>query len=156
MKTTKSQPGLVRRLMRRFNGNAVKMFARANHPGPDVLLLTTIGRKSGLPRVTPVQFEEMEGKYYVGAGFGPQTDWLKNLQKTPRVGVQIRAENFDATAECITDPREVADLLAYRLKQHPVFVRVVLTMQGLPLMWRRADLERIAADLVFVRLTRLP
>ena len=41
-----------------------------------VLLLTTTGRKSGLHRVTPLQYEEIEGKIYVGAARGQKADWL--------------------------------------------------------------------------------
>ena len=50
-----------------------------------VLLLTTTGRKSGLPRVTPLQYELIDGAYYVGAALGLKADWLRNLQADPRV-----------------------------------------------------------------------
>jgi hypothetical protein len=35
--------------------------------GRIILLLTTMGRKSGLLRVTPLQYEEINGDYYLGA-----------------------------------------------------------------------------------------
>ena len=35
--------------------------------GRHVLLLTTTGRKSGLRRVTPLQYEEIDGVFYIGS-----------------------------------------------------------------------------------------
>ncbi|HUS79158.1 MAG TPA: nitroreductase/quinone reductase family protein [Patescibacteria group bacterium] len=35
--------------------------------GRMVLLLTTTGHKTGLPRVTHLQYEEVDGAYYVGS-----------------------------------------------------------------------------------------
>ena len=45
-----------------------------------VLLLTTIGRKSGLPRITPLQYEEIDGAYYVASARGAQADWFRNIK----------------------------------------------------------------------------
>ena len=39
--------------------------------GKIILLLTTTGRKSGLKRITPLQYEEIDGKYYLGSARGP-------------------------------------------------------------------------------------
>jgi hypothetical protein len=35
--------------------------------GHMILLLTTIGRKSGFPRVIPLQYEEIDGAWYVAS-----------------------------------------------------------------------------------------
>jgi hypothetical protein len=39
-----------------------------------VLLLTTTGRKSGKPRVVPLQYEEIDGKICVGSSRGLKAD----------------------------------------------------------------------------------
>jgi hypothetical protein len=39
-----------------------------------VLLLTTTGRKSGLPRVTALQYEEVAGAIYLGSSRGTQAE----------------------------------------------------------------------------------
>jgi deazaflavin-dependent oxidoreductase (nitroreductase family) len=49
-----------------------------------VVLLTTRGRRSGLPRRTPVGFiEEPDGSLLVSAG-GHDTQWARNLLAEPR------------------------------------------------------------------------
>lgn len=52
--------------------------------GRIVLLLTTMGRKSGLPRVTPLQYEEINGDYYLGSARGLKADWLRNITQDTR------------------------------------------------------------------------
>jgi deazaflavin-dependent oxidoreductase (nitroreductase family) len=150
----RSQPGLVWRITRRMNPSMVKIFSRPDFRGPDVLLLTTIGRKSGLPRVTPLQFEEWEGAYCVGSGRGSRADWLLNLRKTPRVDVEIRGERFAASAEPIDDPAKAADFLEHWLKKHPFMVRAMLVAHGVPFFPKRQHLETLAKELVFVELRR--
>jgi deazaflavin-dependent oxidoreductase (nitroreductase family) len=54
-----------------------------------VLLLTTTGRKSGLPRQTRLQYEKEDSVIYVAAARGQQADWLRNIVAHPRVEVQI-------------------------------------------------------------------
>lgn len=53
------------------------------------LLLTTTGRKSGLPRPTPLGYFVAEGAAWVMAGYGPSTLWYRNLIAEPRVEVLL-------------------------------------------------------------------
>ena len=48
-------------------------------------LLTTIGRRSGLPRHTPLGYLVMDGAAWVMAGYGPSTLWYRNVLDDPRV-----------------------------------------------------------------------
>jgi deazaflavin-dependent oxidoreductase (nitroreductase family) len=69
--------------------------------GTTVLLLTTIGRRSGRPRTHPLIFREIDGKPVVVASKGgaPQhPDWFLNLQRNPECEVQIRGDDFTAVA----------------------------------------------------------
>jgi deazaflavin-dependent oxidoreductase (nitroreductase family) len=114
-----------------------------------VLLLTTIGRKSGQPRVTPLQYEEEQGVIYVASARGPHADWFRNIQANPRVKVQIADRVFEGLAEPIVDPARSADFLLLRLKRHPIMMRAMLALEG---QWRcrRADLEHLAAHKALV------
>ena len=112
-----------------------------------VLLLTTIGRRSGLPRVTPLQFEEVGDKYYVASARGRDADWFKNICANPNVHVQIRDREFDAFAEPVTDPIRIADFIELRLRRHPIMVRLIMRLfDGLPLRFNRADLESFCQE----------
>ncbi len=58
----------------------------------EVLLLTTVGRRSGLQRTTPVQYQRLDGRLVLVAANGGYADppaWWLNLQSEPRVRVQL-------------------------------------------------------------------
>ena len=117
-----------------------------------VLLLTTTGRKSGLPRVTPLQYEEIDGLLFVASARGKQADWIMNLKANPRVSVQVRERRFSARAELICDPQRVADFLQLRYQKHPWMIGLLLRLEGLPLKIKRSDLERLAESKALVAL----
>src|SRR5690606_4449720 len=54
-----------------------------------VLLLTTTGRKSGLARTTPLQYETVDGLTWVISSRGEKADWVRNLRANPHASVQI-------------------------------------------------------------------
>lgn len=118
--------------------------------GHVMLLLTTTGRKSGLPRVTPLQYEEEGGVIYVAAARGPKADWLRNVVANPHVEVQVKSRRFHGLAEPVTDPARIADFLELRLRRHPRMVGVLLRSEGLPAQPDRADLEQFAAKIALV------
>jgi len=118
--------------------------------GKVVLLLTTIGRKSGKPRVTPLQYEEIDGRIYIGAALGQKADWYRNIQVNPEVEVRVRSERFSGRAETITDPKRIADFLEVRYKRHPRMIGAMLLAEGMQIPPRRSDLEQYAADLTVV------
>ena len=89
-------PALLYRIMRKLNPRIVQNYHKGIGPSRIVLLLTTTGRKSGLPRTTPLQYEEINGAYYVGSTRGSQADWFQNIQADPYVQVQaVVAERND-------------------------------------------------------------
>ena len=76
-----------------------------------MLLLTTIGRSSGKKRVTPLQYEEINNKIYLGSAFGKKSDWVKNILANPNVEVQIKSQKFTGYAEVIDDSVKIVDFL---------------------------------------------
>jgi len=128
---------------------ATRLLAVGGGPGRLVLLLTTMGRRSGLPRVTPLQFEEIDDAYYVGSARGAHADWFRNIVAHPQVEVQIQQKRFGAMAEPITDATRIADFLELRLQRHPVMLRAMLLMHGL-FHPTRTNIERLASNLALV------
>jgi len=86
--------------------------------GRVVLLLTTTGRKTGLPRVTPLQYEEIDGTFYLGSSRGQKADWFRNILANPHVEVRVKSRRFRGMAETVTDPLRIADFLELRLSRH--------------------------------------
>lgn len=133
--------------MKGLNTRMMANYKRGFGPTRVVMLLTTIGRKSGLPRVTPLQYEEVDGDYYIASARGSDADWFKNICANPQVRVQIRDREFDATAEPVTNPVRIADFIELRLKRHPIMIRLIMHLfDGLPLRFNRADLERFCRE----------
>lgn len=121
-----------------------------------ILLLTTTGRRSGLPRVTALQYEVVDDAYYLGSSRGLQADWVRNLMARPKVGVRVRSRRFQALAQVVTDPGHIADFIELRLRRHPFLIGRILRMDGLPARPSRADLLAYAARLALVIVRPLP
>jgi len=138
------------RISRSLRGLQVNVFQRFKPAGNMVLLLTTKGRKSGLDRVTPVQYEELAGLIYIGSARGKASDWFRNILADPRVKVCIKGIDVEAIAEPITDPERIADFLEIRLQKHPLMVRLITTLAGLPLKYTREDLIHYATGRAMV------
>ncbi len=69
------------------------------------LLLTTAGRLTGEPRLSPLIYGEDGGRYIVVASRGGAEHhprWYRNLLANPEVHVQVGAEQFNARARTAT------------------------------------------------------
>ncbi len=115
-----------------------------------VLLLTTTGRKTGLPRETPLQYEEIGGVIYVASARGTKADWFRNILANPCVKVRIKSREYEAVAEPVTDPCRIADFLEVRLQRHPRMVGAILKSVGVPSSPTREELEAYASQLAMV------
>lgn len=112
--------------------------------GQMMLLLTTTGRKSGNLHTVAVQYELIEGKYFIGAGFGEKCDWYRNLQVTPRVTIEVGRRTLTGTTEVLSGEEKIADYLTYRLKKHPLMVGMILKMDGCSFRPARTELLEYA------------
>jgi deazaflavin-dependent oxidoreductase (nitroreductase family) len=86
-----------------------------------VLMITTPGRRTGLPRSTMVRYLEHDGGYLVwGTGTGSRTepDWFQNLRRATRAQVEI-----GTTARTVT-PRVLSGTDRERLWRDVVLAEV--------------------------------
>jgi deazaflavin-dependent oxidoreductase (nitroreductase family) len=79
-----------------FNPIARRLLAIGVQIGPDVLL-TVRGRKSGLPRSTPVTLCEYGGRRGLISPFG-ETDWVRNLRAAGEATISIGQRREKVTA----------------------------------------------------------
>ncbi|MFC3997142.1 nitroreductase family deazaflavin-dependent oxidoreductase [Nocardiopsis sediminis] len=98
------------RLLGRLSGGRLQT-TRGTVPG---LLLTTTGRRSGLPRQAPVAClpERATGSFLVvGSNFGREQHpaWTGNLLHTPQARVNYRGREIDVTAELLS-PADKAEV----------------------------------------------
>ena len=118
-----------------------------------VLLLTTTGRKTGRSHSVGVQYELFDGKYYIGAADGTRADWYRNILKNDEVTVQVGRAVFHARAAVITDISQITEFMEYRLKKHPLMLRLILRMDGLKGGIDREKLNAYAGRIGLVILT---
>jgi deazaflavin-dependent oxidoreductase (nitroreductase family) len=71
-----------------------------------LMVLTTRGRKSGLPRHTPIEYRRHGRKIYLISGWKERPDWYQNLIIDPLATVQLGNKTFSALADPVTDQAE--------------------------------------------------
>ena len=95
---------LSRRVVEEFRRNAGRV--GGDFADIPLLLLTTIGARSGERRTWPVTYLRDGDRWLVAAANGGRPThpgWYHNLQVDPQVTVEVGAETFDATASVVTD-----------------------------------------------------
>lgn len=85
-----------------FRANAGKVGGQFD--GAPLLLLHTVGAKSGYPRVNPMMYLPDGGGYVVfasKAGAPTNPDWYHNLVANPTVTVELGKDQYDAAAKAL-------------------------------------------------------
>jgi deazaflavin-dependent oxidoreductase (nitroreductase family) len=113
-----------------FNDSIVKEF-RENHgkvAGPfaesDILLLTTVGAKSGKSHTTPLVYSTDGDKYVIiasKAGADSDPHWYLNIKANPEVEVEVGDEKFKAKTQ-ITDETTRKQLYNKHAERYSAFV----------------------------------
>lgn len=70
-------------------------------------LLTIRGRKSGVPRTTPIAIIDVDGRRWVWAPFG-EVHWVQNLRAAGRATITIRGRTEDVRATELDDSERLA------------------------------------------------
>jgi len=112
-----------------FNAHTIAEF-RKNHgkvggyfEGAPLLLLHTIGKRSGKPRVNPVMYLKDGQRYLVFASKGgsdTHPDWYYNLKGHPDVQIEVGDQTIDVHAEEIVGP-ERDSLYKRQVSAYPSF-----------------------------------
>src|SRR2546430_2148209 len=98
-----------------FNYLAKPLLAAGIPMGPDVLL-TIRGRKSGLPRTTPVTVAENSGRRGLISPFG-EVNWVRNLRAAGRATITAGRRREEVTAIEL-GPTEAAEFIRDVLAPH--------------------------------------
>jgi deazaflavin-dependent oxidoreductase (nitroreductase family) len=70
-------------------------------------LLTVRGRKSGVPRTTPLAIVAVDGRRWVWSPWG-EVHWVRNLRAAGRATVEVRRKTEEVTATELSPAERVA------------------------------------------------
>ncbi|MFT3923652.1 MAG: nitroreductase family deazaflavin-dependent oxidoreductase [Myxococcales bacterium] len=93
--------------------------------GLDILLLTTVGKKTGLARTVPLPYYRDGADYLLIASFGGNDKnpaWFLNLSANPRVEIQVGGKRLQVQAEVAAEP-ERQRLWANLVREYPRYVQ---------------------------------
>jgi deazaflavin-dependent oxidoreductase (nitroreductase family) len=114
----------------RFFSPILKFLLVAGIPlGPNGLV-TIRGRKSGLPRTTPLAIIEVGGRRWVWAPWG-EVQWVRNLRAAGRATIAVRGRKEEVSATELDPAQRVGffrDILGPHARAMPLgvwFIRVV-------------------------------
>ncbi|MDP9303392.1 MAG: DUF2255 family protein [Actinomycetota bacterium] len=79
--------------------------------GTDEVEITVTGRSSGRKITNPVWLVQQGDELYLLPVRGSDTDWYRNVLKTPTAWLSADGSEFPATAKPITDPAKVRDVV---------------------------------------------
>ena len=125
------------RVLRRlpFFNDIAKSLLAAGVPMGFNGLLTVRGRKSGLPRTTPVAIISVSGRRWVWAPWG-ETQWVRNLRAAGRATITVRRRTEEVTATEL-DPAErigyFRNILGPLARSIPFGVQFIHIMDGVDL-----------------------
>ena len=105
----------LRRIFKAFNRFMVLLFrlglgswGNGTKFGGSVMVIKHTGRKTGLTRLTPVNYATVDGDIYCTAAFGRVADWYLNIIANPQVEVWLPDGRWAGTAEDVTSDEKGA------------------------------------------------
>jgi deazaflavin-dependent oxidoreductase (nitroreductase family) len=75
-----------------------------------ITMLETTGRRSGLPRHTPIGGRRRDGAFWLVSEHGYKSDYVRNIQANPAVRLRIRGKWHTGTAVLLPDDDTAARL----------------------------------------------
>ncbi|MBZ0294633.1 MAG: nitroreductase family deazaflavin-dependent oxidoreductase [Anaerolineae bacterium] len=98
--------------------------------GRYIMVITTIGRKSGQPRHTMAEWHPHRDSKFVPVAFGEKAQWYKNAMANSHVTIQTADGTQSALARRITDPDELLEAFHTIMKRNPMMAQWYLEAHG--------------------------
>lgn len=76
--------------------------------------LTTVGRKTGLPRTVELRFIYHKGSYYASSSKVEGKHWCQNMIQNPAVEMTVDGERLACIAKQVTDDKLRRQILLLR------------------------------------------
>lgn len=89
-----------------------------------ILILNTVGRKSGIIRNIPIAYFDYKDSYLLVAsnwGKDKQADWVVNLRKESRASIEVKGKTIMVNAR-EAQGEEYANLWKFAIEKHPPYI----------------------------------
>jgi deazaflavin-dependent oxidoreductase (nitroreductase family) len=96
--------------------------------GRRLMIMTTIGRKSGRLRHTAVEYHVYKDRKYVMAAW-PQADWYRNLADNPYLTIQTASASEEVSARRLSTDEELSEV--YELVEQTPVLRKFCETHGI-------------------------
>lgn len=117
-----------------------------------VMLLTTMGRKTGKLRSTPIGYFKVGGQVYLPSAWGKNTNWYKNIMAAPdKVWIQIGMKKKAVTIHEVIEPAEVQSLLERLVKESPANAKMIFGWNPGVDRLENADFTEVIEEVIFIR-----
>ena len=116
--------------------------------GRRLVLVTHTGRRSGRPRqvVLEVLGQEREsGGFLVASGYGPRSQWFRNILVDPRVRFQVGRRRYTGLARPLA-AAESGRRLAEYARRHPRTAASLMRLVGQDVDGSTAAYQRVGSD----------
>lgn len=100
--------------------------------GADLLILHTIGARTGQDRVNPVMYQVSHGNYAIfasKAGSADHPDWYHNIKANAEVSIEVGSTKVNATAR-VLDDEEREPIWNAQKAAYPQFAEYEQTAEG--------------------------
>lgn len=94
------------------------------------MIMTTTGRKSGLPRRTAIEYHQYAGRKYVFVGW-VQSDWYQNLRANPLMTIQTAADVEAVRARVVESIEEREQ--AWKVAENSPGIQMAMKLSGVQL-----------------------
>ncbi|MBI1814999.1 MAG: nitroreductase family deazaflavin-dependent oxidoreductase [Deltaproteobacteria bacterium] len=109
---------IPRLIVRHPQALLVRLFRNYIERAPGWVLLTTKGRKTGLPREVLLPCERFDNRVLVISTYGWRSNWMRNIQSHPEVRITCEGQTMDGRADII----EAVLVRQELVSAHPFFV----------------------------------
>lgn len=124
-------------LVKKFQRHVVNpIFNRLGPYIPGMAVIETTGRRSGLPRHTPVGGRLEGSTFWLVSEYGRHSNYVRNIGANSKVRLRIKGVWRTGTATILDDDDPRA-----RLKQLPRLNSILVRMVGTRLLTLRIDLD---------------
>jgi len=122
--------------------------------GHYILLLYTVGRKSGKPRVNPLEYRRRDDTVLLFSARGKSSDWYRNLKANPeKTEIQIGFKKIKPAVEFIDDQDKIKEIMHWYIQKFPGSSKMLFGWDPKKDNLETADLSSLAEALKIVRLT---